>query len=107
MDEFVDRSEIDPTYLIRPYYLQPDDKFETTTKTRWLELINQKRAGEPITPKERPATGNFRGLVEALRRSVGQEQGSKPTRKPAKEAAAKSQLASRGVPPSKRLHLFG
>jgi non-homologous end joining protein Ku len=25
-DEFVDRSEIDPRYLIRPYYLRPDGK---------------------------------------------------------------------------------
>jgi DNA end-binding protein Ku len=26
IDEFVDRSEIDPRYLIRPYYLVPDGK---------------------------------------------------------------------------------
>jgi DNA end-binding protein Ku len=26
IDEFVDRSEIDPRYLIRPYYLRPDSK---------------------------------------------------------------------------------
>jgi DNA end-binding protein Ku len=26
IDEFVDRSEIDPHYLIRPYYLRPDGK---------------------------------------------------------------------------------
>jgi DNA end-binding protein Ku len=26
MDEFVDRSEIDPRYLIRPYHLVPDGK---------------------------------------------------------------------------------
>lgn len=26
VDEFVDRSEIDPRYLIRPYYLRPDGK---------------------------------------------------------------------------------
>jgi DNA end-binding protein Ku len=26
IDEFVDRSEIDPGYLIRPYYLVPDGK---------------------------------------------------------------------------------
>ena len=26
IDEFVDRSEIDPRYLIRPYYLRPDGK---------------------------------------------------------------------------------
>jgi non-homologous end joining protein Ku len=26
IDEFVDRSEIDPRYLIRPYYVRPDGK---------------------------------------------------------------------------------
>jgi hypothetical protein len=26
IDEFVDRSQIDPRYLIRPYYLRPDGK---------------------------------------------------------------------------------
>ena len=29
IDEFVDRSEIDPRYLIRPYYLRPDGKVVT------------------------------------------------------------------------------
>jgi non-homologous end joining protein Ku len=48
IDEFVDRSEIDPRYL-----------------------INQKRAGKPITAKERPRGENVVDLMEALRRSVG------------------------------------
>ena len=30
IDEFVDRSEIDPRYLIRPYYLRPDGKVGMT-----------------------------------------------------------------------------
>jgi DNA end-binding protein Ku len=30
IDEFVDRSEIDPRYLIRPYYLVPDGKVGPT-----------------------------------------------------------------------------
>jgi DNA end-binding protein Ku len=30
IDEFVDRSEIDPRYLIRPYYLVPDGRSVTT-----------------------------------------------------------------------------
>jgi DNA end-binding protein Ku len=30
IDEFVDRSEIDPRYLIRPYYLVPDGKVAMT-----------------------------------------------------------------------------
>jgi DNA end-binding protein Ku len=30
IDEFVDRTEIDPRYLIRPYYLRPDGMSVTT-----------------------------------------------------------------------------
>src|ERR1700680_4465560 len=162
IDEFVDRSEIDPRYLIRPYYLRPDgkvghdafaviretiremdkvaigrvvltnrehiiaiepldrglmgtllrypyevrsadeyfdeiqdvkvtkdmldlakhivnqkaghfepDKFEDHYETALIDLINSKRAGQPITKKDRPAAGNVVDLMEALRRSVG------------------------------------
>src|SRR6266436_3861147 len=178
IDEFVDRDEIDPRHLIRPYYLRPDgkvghdafaviretiksmnkvaigrvvltnrehvialeplekglmgtllrypyevrsekeyfddiqdvkvtkdmldlarhivqqksgrfepDKFEDQYETALVELINQKRAGKPITPKERPATGNVVDLIEALRRSVGKEAAPAPAKaaKPAKK----------------------
>jgi DNA end-binding protein Ku len=162
IDEFVDRSDIDPRYLIRPYYLRPDgkvghdafaviretiremgkvaigrvvltnrehiialepldkglmgtllrypyevrseeeyfddiqdvkvtkdmldlarhivnqksgrfepDKFEDQYESALVELINQKRAGKPIVPKERPRGENVVDLMEALRRSVG------------------------------------
>jgi DNA end-binding protein Ku len=162
IDEFVDKSEIDPRYLIRPYYLRPDgkvghdafaviretiremnkvaigrvvltsrehiialepldkglvgtllrypyevrseaeyfddiqdvkvtkdmldlakhivnqksgnfepEKFEDHYETALVDLINQKRAGKPITPKERPRGENVVDLMEALRRSVG------------------------------------
>src|ERR1043165_8876370 len=162
IDEFVDRSEIDPRYLIRPYYLRPDgkvghdafaviretiremnkvaigrvvltnrehiialepmdkglmgtllrypyevrsadeyfddiqdvkvtkdmldlarhivnqkaghfepDKFEDQYETALLDLINQKRAGKPIAPKERPRGENVVDLMEALRKSIG------------------------------------
>src|ERR1700761_8987335 len=162
LDEFVDRTEIDPRYLIRPYYLRPDGKvghdafaviretiremnkvaigrvvltnrehiialepmdkglmgtllrypyevrsadeyfdeiqdvevtkdmldlakhivnqksghfeperFEDQYETALVDLINQKRAGKPIVPKERPRGENVVDLMEALRRSVG------------------------------------
>jgi DNA end-binding protein Ku len=162
IDEFVDKAEIDPRYLIRPYYLRPDgkvghdafaviretlremnkiaigrvvltnrehiialepmekglvgtllrypyevrseaeyfdeiqdvkvtkdmldlakhivnqksgnfepEKFEDHYETALVDLINQKRAGKPITPKERPRGENVVDLMEALRRSVG------------------------------------
>jgi DNA end-binding protein Ku len=176
IDEFVDRSEIDPRYLIRPYYLRPDgkvghdafaviretiremdkvaigrvvltnrehiialeplekglvgtllrypyevrseqeyfeeiqdvnvtkdmldlakhivnqksgrfepNKFEDHYETALVDLINSKRAGKPITPKERPAAGNVVDLMEALRRSVGKEAAPAGARKPAKK----------------------
>src|SRR4051812_45545005 len=187
IDEFVDRSEIDPRYLIRPYYLVPDgkvghdafaviretirelnkvaigrvvltnrehiialepmdkglvgtllryryevrseqeyfeeiqdvkvtkdmldlarhivnqkagnfepEKFEDHYETALIELINQKRAGKPITPKEKPAATNVVNLMEALRRSVGQEaapaKARNPVKKPRKAAAGQKEM---------------
>jgi hypothetical protein len=51
-------------------------------------LINKKRAGQPITKKERPAAGNVVDLMDALRRSVGGAEPaklSKPSKKPRKQ----------------------
>jgi DNA end-binding protein Ku len=210
IDEFVQRQEIDPRYLIRPYYLRPDGKvghdafaviretirdmnmvavgrivltnrehiialepldkglvgtllrypyevrsekeyfddiqdvkitkdmldlakhivnqksgrfepgkFEDHYETALVDLINSKRAGKPIAPKERPRGDNVVDLMEALRRSVGgapepakapapKKSGKKPRKavsgqkemlmpiagkKPAKEAAAKKPTA--------------
>ncbi|RXH41323.1 Ku protein [Bradyrhizobium zhanjiangense] len=177
IDEFVDRVDIDPRYLIRPYYLRPDgkvghdafaviretiremnkvaigrvvltsrehiialeplgkglvgtllrypyevrseqeyydeiqdvkvtkdmldlarhivnqkagtfepEKFEDRYETALIDLINQKRSGKPITPKERPAVGNVVDLMEALRQSVGGASAeTKTPKKPAKK----------------------
>ena len=184
IDEFVDRSDIDPRYLIRPYYLRPDgkvghdafaviretiremdkvaigrvvltnrehiialepldkglmgtllrypyevrdpaeyfdeiqdvkvtkdmldlarhivdqksgsfepDKFEDQYETALVDLINQKRAGKPITPKGRPRGDNVVDLMEALKRSVG---GAVPETKSAKKSAKKPRKAAAG-----------
>jgi DNA end-binding protein Ku len=184
IDEFVDRTEIDPRYLIRPYYLRPDgkvghdafaviretiremdkvaigrlvltnrehiialepldkglmgtllrypyevrdpqeyfddiqdvkvtkdmldlarhiveqksgrfepDKFEDQYETALVDLINQKRAGKPITPKERPRGENVVDLMEALRKSVGGATTGPPA---SKKPAKKSKKASSG-----------
>ena len=187
IDEFVERDEIDPRYLIRPYYLRPDgkvghdafaviretiremnkvaigrvvltnrehiialepldkglmgtllrypyevrseeeyfdeiqdvkvtkdmldlarhivnqksgrfepDKFEDQYETALVDLINQKRAGKPITPKERPAAGNVVDLMEALRRSVGgaaaEKAPQKSAKKPRKAVAGQNEM---------------
>ena len=178
IDEFVDRTEIDPRYLIRPYYLRPEgkvghdafaviretiremgkvaigrlvltsrehiialeamdkgligtllrypyevrdpaeyfddiqdvkvtkdmldlarhiveqkagnfdpDKFEDHYETALVDLINKKRAGTPITPKERPRGENVVDLMDALRKSIGGEGAAPPaSKKPAKKA---------------------
>ena len=58
IDEFVEKSEIDPRYLIRPYIVDQKSgsfepgKFEDQYETALVDLINQKRAGKPITAKE-------------------------------------------------------
>jgi DNA end-binding protein Ku len=184
IDEFVDKSEIDPRYLIRPYYLRPDgkvghdafaviretiremgkvaigrvvltsrehiialeamergligtllrypyevrdpaeyfddiqdvkvtkdmldlarhiveqkagrfepDKFEDQYETALVDLINQKRAGKPITPKERPRGDNVVDLMEALRRSVGGAAAAPAT---SKKSAKKSKKTAPG-----------
>src|SRR4051794_7013420 len=187
IDEFVDRSDIDPRYLIRPYYIRPDgkvghdafaviretiremdkvaigrvvltnrehiialepldkglvgtllrypyevrgeqeyfdeiqdvkvtkdmldlarhivnqkagrfepEKFEDHYETALIDLINRKRAGKPITPKERPAATNVVDLMEARRRSVGREaapaKAAKPARKARKAAAGQKEM---------------
>jgi DNA end-binding protein Ku len=188
IDEFVEKSEIDPRYLIRPYYLRPDgkvgqdafaviretiremnkvaigrvvltnrehiialepldkglvgtllryayevrseqeyfddiqdvnvtkdmldlanhivnqksgrfepDKFEDQYETALIDLINQKRAGKPVTPKERPRGENVVDLMEALRRSVGgaaaeTKATKKPVKPPRKAAAGQKEM---------------
>jgi DNA end-binding protein Ku len=49
------------------------DRFEDHYETALVELINSKRSGKPITPKERPRSENVVDLMEALRRGGGRE----------------------------------
>ncbi|MGY4429685.1 DNA end-binding protein Ku [Bradyrhizobium sp. F1.13.1] len=185
IDEFVDRSEIDPRYLIRPYYLRSDgkvghdafaviretiremnkvaigrvvltnrehiialepldkglmgtllrypyevrsadeyfddiqdvkvtkdmldlakhivnqkaghfepDKFEDQYETALIDLINQKRAGNPITAKARPRGENVVDLMDALRKSIGRDAAA--TREAPKKPAKKARKATAG-----------
>src|SRR5215212_8278934 len=189
IDKFVEKSEIDPRYLIRPYYLRPDgkvghdafaviretiremnkvaigrvvltnrehiialepldkglvgtllrypyevrseqeyfddiqdvkvtkdmldlarhivnqksglfepEKFEDQYETALIDLINQKRAGKPITAKARPRGENVVDLMDALRKSIGaaaepaKESPKKPARKARKAAAGQKEM---------------
>jgi DNA end-binding protein Ku len=69
------------------------DKFEDQYETALVDLINQKRAGKPITPKERPRGDNVVDLMEALRRSVG---GAAVAPATPKKAAKKSKKTAPG-----------
>ena len=69
------------------------DKFEDQYETALLDLINQKRAGKPITPKERPRGENVVDLMEALRRSVG---GPAAETSASKKPAKKQRTAAAG-----------
>jgi DNA end-binding protein Ku len=74
------------------------DKFEDQYETALIDLINQKRAGKPITPKEKPVAGNVVDLMEALRRSVGgaadstTTKSSKAAKKPRKAASGQKEM---------------
>ena len=61
------------------------DKFEDQYETALIDLINQKRAGKPITAKERPRGENVVDLMDALRKSIGGAAAAKDAEEPAKK----------------------
>jgi DNA end-binding protein Ku len=73
---------------------QPD-KFEDQYEAALVDLIDKKRSGQPITKKDRPASGNVVDLMEALRRSVGGAETaktSKPSKKPRKAESGQKEM---------------
>jgi DNA end-binding protein Ku len=73
------------------------EKFEDQYETALVDLINQKRAGKPITTKERPRGENVVDLMEALRRSVGgvaaeTSAPKKPAKKTRRAAAGQKEM---------------
>ena len=69
------------------------DKFEDQYETALVDLINQKRAGKPITAKARPSGENVVDLMEALRKSVG---GAAAATRAPKKPAKKTKKATPG-----------
>jgi DNA end-binding protein Ku len=70
------------------------DKFEDQYETALIDLINQKRAGKPVTAKERPRGENVVDLMDALRKSIGQKSSSpaKPTKKTRKASTGQKEM---------------
>ena len=69
------------------------EKFEDHYETALVDLINSKRSGKPITPKERPRGENVVDLMDALRKSVG---GAAAETKAPKKSAKKPRKAAAG-----------
>jgi DNA end-binding protein Ku len=71
------------------------DKFEDQYETALIDLINQKRAGKPITAKARPRGENVVDLMDALRKSIGGTEPakeSKPAKKPRKVSSGQKEM---------------
>jgi DNA end-binding protein Ku len=75
-------------------HFQPG-KFEDQYETALVDLINRKRAGKPITAKERPRGENVVDLMDALRKSIGGAKAAKdpkPAKKPRKVASGQKEM---------------
>jgi DNA end-binding protein Ku len=74
------------------------DKFEDQYETALIDLINQKRAGKPITAKARPRGENVVDLMDALRKSIGADAAAatdsqnKPAKKARKAVAGQKEM---------------
>jgi DNA end-binding protein Ku len=74
------------------------DKFEDQYETALIDLINQKRAGKPITAKARPRGENVVDLMDALRKSIGgsaaaaTDAAKKPAKKARKATAGQKEM---------------
>jgi DNA end-binding protein Ku len=71
------------------------DKFEDQYETALIDLINQKRAGKPITAKERPRGENVVDLMDALRKSIGGPEAAndaKPAKRRRKVASGQKEM---------------
>src|SRR5499427_7101076 len=72
------------------------EKFEDHYETALIDLINQKRAGKPLTKMEQPRGENVVDLMEALRRSVGgtaaETKTPQKSKKPRKASAGQKEM---------------
>ena len=86
----------------RTGHFEPE-KFEDATESAMIELINRKKAGQPIQSARTHDGGNVIDLMEALRRSLGKspDKSADAPKAPAKTAAkavAKGKKSSKRIP---------
>jgi DNA end-binding protein Ku len=79
------------------------EKFEDHYEEALTELINAKRAGKTIAHKPRPRGDNVVDLMDALKKSIGQESAPK-AKKPGKASAGQTEMLMpiEGKKPAKR-----
>jgi DNA end-binding protein Ku len=72
------------------------ESFEDATETAMVELINRKKAGQPITRAKAREGSNVIDLMEALRRSLGKS-GEDKAAKPAAKVSAKGKKGRKRI----------
>src|SRR5882672_2864975 len=68
------------------------EKFEDHHEAALAELINAKRNGKTVGPKPRPKGDNVVDLMEALKRSIGNEAQATKGKKPRKATAGQKEM---------------
>ena len=68
------------------------EKFEDHYEAALTELINAKRNGKAVGPKPRPKGENVVDLMEALKRSIGNEAQATKGKKPRKATAGQKEM---------------
>ncbi len=82
------------------------EKFKDRYQDALVDLIRSKRAGRPVQATHVPRPGNVVNLMDALRRSLGQEKSAQGEAKESRPAATKRKPGPRAAarsksPPSK------
>jgi hypothetical protein len=98
IDEFVDRSEIDPRYLIRPYYLTPDGKVGHDAFAVIRETLREmnKLAICAIPTKSAPQTSiSTISRTSKSPRTCSISPGTSSTRKPATSSPKSSKTSTK------------
>lgn len=79
------------------------EKFEDEYETAMIDLINRKKAGQPIAKGKAKTESNVIDLMDALRRSLGKDAKPAAPAKTVEKTAEKVAVAAKGKKPRKRI----